>query len=113
MQVGVVGHLKSGVVVLQVSGQNVRVSSIQIFQDGAGGGGAVSHVAVTEGTDENFVNGGDKNLPKGLVGLVVLIEDGGVNVMGVAKVDDLGARRNIWDGGLGAGVDRSDEGHGR
>ena len=65
-----------------------------MVQNGAGGGGAVSHVAVAEGTDENFVDGGDENFPKGLVGLVVLVENGGGDVMGVAKVGDLGPRRD-------------------
>ena len=44
-----------------------------------------------EGTEKNFVDGGDDHLPKGLVGLVVFVEDGGGNVMGVAKVGDMGA----------------------
>ena len=41
--------------------------------------------------DEHFVNSGNEHLPKGLVGLVVLVEDGGGDVMGVSKVGDLGA----------------------
>ena len=30
--------------------------------------------------------------------------------MSVSQVGDMGDRRNRWDGGLGAGVDGSDEG---
>ena len=84
-----------------------------MVQDGAGGGGAVTDAAVAEGTDEHFADGGDDHLPKGLVGSVVLVEDGGDDVMGVAKVGDLGPRRDILNGRLGAQVDRSNEGRGR
>ena len=83
-----------------------------MVQDGAGCGGAVSHVAVVEGTDEHFFNDGNEHFPKGLFGAIVPVEDGGGNVMGVSKVRDLGAQRNRWDSRLGAGVDRSDEGRG-
>ena len=81
---------KFGVVVLQVGGRNIRVVCVQMVQDGAGGGGDVAHVAVAEGPDENFVDGGDEHFPKGLVDLVILVEDGGGDVMSVAKVGDLG-----------------------
>ena len=50
---------------------------------------------------------------KGLVGAIVLVEDCGGNVMDVAKVGDLGDRSGSWDGGIGAGVNRSDEGSGQ
>ena len=83
-----------------------------MIQDGAGGCGDIAPIAVEEGTDEHFVDGGDEHMTKGLVGAVVLVEDGSGNIMGVAKVGDLGARRDIWDGGIGAGVDRNDEGRG-
>ena len=75
----------------------------------AGGGGAVAHIEVSEGTDEHFVDGGDETFLKGLVGLVVLVEDSDGNIMGVAKVGDMGSRRNRWDGRLGTGVDQSNE----
>ena len=52
-------------------------------------------------------------MTKCLVGLVVLVEDGGGDVMDVSQVGDLGAGRDRWDGGLGAGVDGSDEGRGQ
>ena len=56
------------------------------------------------GPDEHFVDGGDEHFPKGLVGLVVLVEYEGGNFMGVLKAGDLGARRDRWDGGIGAGL---------
>ena len=62
-----------------------------MVQDGTGGSGSVAQVSVAEGTDEHFGDGGDDHLRKGLVSLAVLGEDGGGNVMGVAKVGDLGA----------------------
>ena len=108
-QVGVVWRAKFGVVVLQVGGRNVLVGCVQMVQDGAGGGSAVAHVVVAEGTDEHFVDGGDEHLSKGLVGAIVLLEDRSGNVMGVTKVGDLGARHDRWDGGIGAGVNRIDE----
>ena len=90
-QFGVVRFAKFGIVVLQVSRRNVRVGSVQVIQYGAGGGGAIADVAVAEGTDEHFVDGGNEHLLKGLVGGIVLVEYCGGNVMGVAKVGDLGA----------------------
>ena len=48
-----------------------------------GGGGAVSHILMAEGLDEHFVDGGNEHLPKGSVGLVVIVEEGGDDVMGV------------------------------
>ena len=68
---------------------------------------------MAEVLDKHFVDGSDDHFPKGLVDLVVLIEDSGGDVMGVLKVGDLGDRRDRWDGGLGAGVGRSDEGCGQ
>ena len=41
-----------------------------MVQDGTGGGEAVSDVLVLEGADENFVNSGEKNLSKSLVGAI-------------------------------------------
>ena len=84
-----------------------------MVQDGTSGGGAVFQEAVTKRTDENFVDGGDENLPKSLVGATVLVEDGGGNIMGVRKVGELKAQRDVWDVWLGAGVERSDERRGR
>ena len=59
-----------------------------------GGGGAASYLAVAEGPDEHIVDGGDYNLTKCLVGSVVLVEDGGGDVMDVSQVGDLGAGRD-------------------
>ena len=59
---------------------------------------------------ERCVDGGDENLPKGLVSLAVIVEEGGGNVIGIAKLGDMGDRHDRCDGGLGAGVDRSNEG---
>ena len=81
-----------------------------MIQNGAGGGGAVSHVVVAEGPDDHLVNSGDSNLTKCLVVLVVLVKDSGGNVMGLSQVGDVGAGRDRWDGGIGAGVDGKDEG---
>ena len=53
---------------------------------------------MAERLDEHFVNSGDDRLPKGLVGLVVLIEDGGGNVMGVPEIGDLGAQHDQFLG---------------
>ena len=52
-------------------------------------------------------------MTKCLVGSVVLVEDGGGNVVGVSKVGDIGDRRDQWGGGIGDEVDRSDEGRGQ
>ena len=84
-----------------------------MVQYGAGGGDAIAHVAAAEGTDENFVDGNDEHLSKGLVVVIILIEDCGGNFMGVAKVGNLGTQRNRWDGGLGAGVNQRDESRGQ
>ena len=80
-----------------------------MVQDGAGGGGSIAHISVAEVTDEHFVDVGDEHLKKGLVSLMVLVKDCGCDIMGVAKVGDLGGRRDRWDGRLGAGVKRSNE----
>ena len=112
-KVGVVQHAKFGVVVFQVGRQNVRIGCIKMIQDGAGGGGAVAHVAVAEKTGGNFVDGGDEHLSKGLVGAIVLVEDCDGDVIGVSKVGDMGNRHDIWDGGIGSKVNRRDEIRGR
>ena len=43
-------------VFLNIRGGYVGVGGVQVIQDGTGGGEAVSHVLVSEGEDENFVN---------------------------------------------------------
>ena len=61
-----------------------------MIQNGAGGGGAVSHIALAEGPDEHLVDGGDYNLTKCLVGSVVIVKDGGGDIMGVSQIGDMG-----------------------
>ena len=46
---------------------------------------------MAEGTDEYVIDGKNEDFPKGLIGAIVLVGDSGGNVMGVAKVGDLGA----------------------
>ena len=43
---------------------------------------------------ERCVDGGDKNLPKGLASLAVIVEEGGGNVIGIAKLGDMGDRHD-------------------
>ena len=81
-----------------------------MVQDGTGGGGAVAHIAVVEGTDEHFVDVSNQYFPKGRFCLIVLVEGGGGDNMGIAKVGDMGGHCNIWDGGVGVGVERINEG---
>ena len=71
------------------------------------------HTYEAKRPDEHFVDSGDEHLPKVLVGLVVLVEDGGGGVMGVSKVGDLGDRRDRWNGGIVDGVNWSNESRGR
>ena len=47
-----------------------------------------------EGPDEHLLDGSNYHLAMCLVSSVVLIEDGGGNVMGVSQVGDLGAGHN-------------------
>ena len=76
-----------------------------MVQDCTGGCEAVSNVLVLERADENFVNGGKKNLSKSLVGAVVLVEECGGGVESIAKFGDLGASGVGWDDGYRARVD--------
>ena len=78
-----------------------------------GASAAISHVAVADRTDEHLVDGSDENFLKGLDGAIVLVENGCGNVMGVAKVGDLGDRRDRWNGGIVDGVNWSNESRGR
>ena len=50
---------KFGVVVSQVGRQNIGVGCVQMFQYGAGGGGAVAYKVVAEGMDKHFIDGSD------------------------------------------------------
>ena len=49
-----------------------------MVQDCTGGCEAVSDVLVSEGADENFIDGGEKNLLKSLVGVIVIVEECGL-----------------------------------
>ena len=81
-----------------------------MVQDTTGGCEAISDVLVSEGTDEHFVDGGEKNLSKSLVGAIVLIEERRGGVKNIAKFGDLGASGVGWDDGYRARVDGHDEG---
>ena len=70
-----------------------------MIKDGTGGCEAVSNVLVSERAYEHFVDGGKKNLSKGLVGAVVLVEDCGRSVERIAKFVDLCASGFGWDVG--------------
>ena len=80
-----------------------------MVQDGMDSCEAVSDVLVLERAYEHFVNGGKKNLPKSLVGAVVLVEECGGDVESIAKFSDLGAIGVGWDDGCRSGVDRHDK----
>ena len=80
-----------------------------MVQDCTGGCEAVSDVLVSEGADENFIDGGEKNLPKNLVSAVVIVEECGGGVESIAKLGDLGASGFVWDDGYRSGVDGHDK----
>ena len=75
-----------------------------MVQDCTGGCEAVSYVLVLEGADENFVDGGEKNLSKSLVGAILLVEECGGGVESRAKFGDLGASGVDWDDGYRSGL---------
>ena len=81
-----------------------------MVQDCTGGCEAVSDALVSERADENFVDGGKKNLLKCLVGAVVLVEEFGGVVESIAKFCDLGASGVSWGDGYRAGVDGHEKG---
>ena len=74
---------------------------------------ATFDVLVLEGEDENFVDGGEKNFSKSLVGAIVLVEECGGGVKSIAKFGDLGASGVGWDDGYRARVDGHDKRDGR
>ena len=84
-----------------------------MVQDSTGGCESVSDVLVSKGVDEHFVDGGENNLSKSLVGAIVLVEEGGGGVENITKFGDLGASGVGWDDGYRAGVDSHDEGDGQ
>ena len=68
---------------------------------------------MSEGADEQFVNGREKNLSETLVGAIILIKEYGGGVKSIAKFGDLGASGVGWGDWFRAGVGRHDEGGGR
>ena len=68
---------------------------------------------MSEGAEEQFVNGREKNLSESLVGAIVLVEECGGGVESIAKFGDLGASGVGWDDGFRARADRNNEGDGR
>ena len=111
--VDIVRGTKNSVVFLKICRGDDGVGIIQVIQDGAGGGEAVSNVLVSEGADENLVNSREKNFSESLVGDIVLVEECGCGVKLIAKFSDLGASGVGWDDGYIAGVDSHDEGDGQ
>ena len=57
--------------------------------------------------------GGEKNLSKSLVGVIVLVEECGGGVKCIAKFGDLGASVVGWDDGYISGVDGHNKRDGR
>ena len=104
---------KDSVVFLKIRGGYVIIGGVQVIQDGAGGGEALSDVLVSEGADGKFFNSREKNFSDSLVGAIALVEDCGGGVESIAKFGDLGASGVGRDDGFRAGVDRHDEGDGR
>ena len=84
-----------------------------MVQDSAGGCDAISDVLVSEGADENFVDSREKHFTERLVGAIVLVEECGYGVEGIAKFGDLGVSGVVWDDGYRYGVDGHNEGDGR
>ena len=84
-----------------------------MVQDCTAGCEAVSDVFVLEGSDEHFVNGGEKNLSKSLVSATVLVEECGGCVESMAKFVDLGASGVGWDDEYIARVDGHNKRDGR
>ena len=68
---------------------------------------------MSEGSDENFVDGGEKNFPKSLVGAIIFVKECGGGVESIAKFGDLRSSRVGWDDGYRAEVDRHNKGDGR
>ena len=88
--VDIVRGAKNCIFFLDIHGEGVGVSGVQVIQYGAGGGEAVSNVLVSEGEDEQFVNSREKNFSESLVSAIVLVEECGGSVQSIAKFVDLG-----------------------
>ena len=74
---------------------------------------AISDVLVSEGADEHFVDGGEKNFSKSLVGAIVFVEECGGGVESIEEFGDLDASGFGWDDGYRAGVDGHNKRDGR
>ena len=111
--VDIVRGAKNSVVFLKIRGGHVGVGGVQVIQDGAGGGDAISDVLVLEGADEQFINSREKNLSKSLVGVIILVEECEGGVKSIAKFFDLGASGVGWDDGYRSRVDGHNEGGGQ
>ena len=109
----IVRGAKNSVVFLKIRGRDVGVIGVQMIQDGAGSGEAISNVLVLEGEDEHFVNSREKNLSESLVGAIVLVEECGGGIKSIAKFGDLGASGVGWDDGYRARVNMHDKMDGR
>ena len=59
--VDIIRGAKNSVVFLKTRKGDVGVGGIQVIQDGAGGGEALSNVLFLKGADEQFVNSREKN----------------------------------------------------
>ena len=93
----IVRGVEDSVVLLKIHGGYVGLGGVQVFQDGAGGGEAVSSVLVLEGAAGNFANSREKNLSESLVGAIVIVEECVGGVKRIAKFGDLGASGVVWD----------------
>ena len=89
--VGVVRSAEEGVIVLEIIRQDISVYSVEMIEDGTGGGGTVSHVFMTERTDEHINQGGEENLAEGFVSAIILVEECSSNAVRIAEFGDLGA----------------------
>ena len=108
--VNIVRGAKDSVVFLKICGEYVGVGGVQLIQDGAVGGEAVSNVLVSEGANEHFVISREKNLSESLVGAIIFVEESGGVFERIAKLGDLCASGVGQDDGFRAGIDRHDGG---
>ena len=107
--VGVVRSAEDGVIVLDISRQDIVVCSVEMIEDGTGGGGSVSHVFIMEGTDKNLINGEEENLAERFFVAIIFIEEHSSNIFRVAEFGNLGACGVIWDNMLISGPDGHDK----
>ena len=82
--VGVVRNAEEVILVLDIIRRDIGLCIVEIIKDGTGEGGSVSHVFMTEGTDEHLIHGGEDNLAEGFVGTIILVEEFSSDTMRVA-----------------------------